>query len=209
MDKKRAAKEKSDAYLIEKRQEKMDMICRKAARVFSKNGFINSSLLDVSKAAGLSKGGIYHYFPNKEMLLFVITDRYMDILLDGLEDELRKMPDPNEQIRFFIWRHIDFYTKNVHESRIVMHGFEDMSPVNRKAIRKKTKRYIDILRTSIGAVFEDSAASAMKKKIALYSLSGMFNWIYWWYDPKGDITPAELAEELYRIFLFDLRSDVI
>ena len=209
MDKQRAVKEKSDAYLTEKRQKKMEMICRKAARVFSKNGFINSSLLDVSKAAGLSKGGIYHYFPNKEMLLFVITDRYMDILLDGLEDELRKMPDPKEQIRFFIRRHIDYYTKNVHESRIIMHGFEDISPVNRKALRKKTKRYINILRTSIGAFFEDSAASAMKKKTALYSLLAMFNWIYWWYDPKGVITPAELAEELYRIFLFDLRSDVI
>ena len=187
----------------------MEIICRKAARVFSENGFISSSLMDVSRAVGLSKGGIYHYFSSKQDLLFVIADTYMDILLDGLKNELRKIPDPKEQIRFFIRRHIDFYSKNVHESRIIIHGFDDLSLGNRKAVKKKTRRYIDILKTAIEAFFEDSAVNPMKRKIALYSLLGMFNWIYWWYDPKGVITPAELSEEIYRIFLFDLKKDII
>ena len=209
MDKQRTTKEKSDAYLTEKRQKKMEMICRKAARVFSTNGFSSSSLMDVSRACGLSKGGIYHYFSSKEELLFTLTDTYMDILLYGLENELRKIPDPKEQIRFFIRRHIDSYCKNVHETRIIIHGFNDFSPGNRKSVKKKTRRYIDILRTAIDAFFEDFAVSAVKRKIAIYSLLGMFNWIYWWYDPKGVITPAELSEEIYRIFLFDLKNDTI
>ena len=202
-------KKKSDTYLTEKRQKKMEMICWKAARVFSEKGFSSSSLKDVSRAAGLSKGGIYHYFSSKEELLFVIADTYMDILLDGLENKLRKIPDPKEQIRFFIRRHIDFHSKNVHESRIIMHGYNDFSPGNRKLVKKKTRRYIDILKATIDAFFEDSAVSAVKRKIALYSLLGMFNWIYWWYDPKGVITPAELSEEIYRIFLFDLKKNII
>lgn len=46
-----------------------DNITITALRLFLLNGYKNVSLVDVAKAAGITKGGIYHYFDSKESLL--------------------------------------------------------------------------------------------------------------------------------------------
>ena len=70
--------------LTEKARLSIDQICLKAAEVFSKKGFLSATLKDVSLAAGISKGGIYHYFSTKEELLYFIINRYMDKILKNL-----------------------------------------------------------------------------------------------------------------------------
>ena len=55
-------------------KKKTKTICRKAAQVFNSKGYRKATLINVSCAAGLSKGGIYHYFSTKKELLFTILD---------------------------------------------------------------------------------------------------------------------------------------
>ena len=56
----------------DKGREKIAEICTVAARVFSEKGYLAATLGDVAKAAGMTKGGIFHYFSTKEELLFLI-----------------------------------------------------------------------------------------------------------------------------------------
>lgn len=60
---------------FENRKEEIKKV---AAKVFVEKGFSNTSMEDLIKESGLSKGGFYHYYKNT-------TDIIYDLMLDGIE----------------------------------------------------------------------------------------------------------------------------
>jgi AcrR family transcriptional regulator len=58
-------------------------IVNKAAKVFIRKGYDRTSLVDLTKALGMSKGGLYHYIGSKEDILYLITD-FVAVRIDQL-----------------------------------------------------------------------------------------------------------------------------
>jgi AcrR family transcriptional regulator len=60
-----------------------------ATECFRLNGFHNTSMVQISKAAGMSVGHIYHYFENKEAIISSIVDRdllYLQTILQRIRE---------------------------------------------------------------------------------------------------------------------------
>jgi AcrR family transcriptional regulator len=55
-----------------------EQILDAAVKLFITQGYENSSVDEIAKEAGLSKGSIYWYFKSKLEILFEITDRYVE-----------------------------------------------------------------------------------------------------------------------------------
>lgn len=55
-----------------------------AEQLFSEKGVNNTSLADVAKRAGISKGTLYYHFSSKNDLVFAITESQMKILTKEL-----------------------------------------------------------------------------------------------------------------------------
>ena len=47
----------------------------------------------MSSAARMNKGGIFHYFHTKDEIVCFILSNYMDFVLEGLEEDLKKIGD--------------------------------------------------------------------------------------------------------------------
>jgi len=187
--------------LTKKGRSKVDEICRNAAEVFSSKGYINATLADVAHAVRMSKGGIFHYFSTKEELLFLILCRYMDRTLVALRAKLTSNASPQEKIRGFVYHHIGHYRDNFNESRLILHEHENLPRNYFEIIKSKEKEYTGILVEAIEELLGTDHESQRRAKIAAYSLIGMCNWPYIWYDPSGPVGPEELAEEICGIFL--------
>jgi AcrR family transcriptional regulator len=69
-----------------------DQIRAAAADCFSRHGFHGTSIAQISKAAGMSTGHIYHYFENKEAIIADIVAQDLERLLK-LTAELRAASD--------------------------------------------------------------------------------------------------------------------
>ncbi|MCB0013808.1 MAG: helix-turn-helix transcriptional regulator, partial [Anaerolineales bacterium] len=64
----------------EKQDERRNEILAAALQAFSENGYDKTSIDDVVRATGLSKGTIYWYFKNKQALFTAL----MEFVVDGL-----------------------------------------------------------------------------------------------------------------------------
>jgi AcrR family transcriptional regulator len=62
-------KEKSVVEGAGKRSERVESIVRSACEIMGRNGFINVSLSDIAKEAGVSKALLHYYFKNKDELV--------------------------------------------------------------------------------------------------------------------------------------------
>lgn len=74
-----------------------------AIRIMSEQGVNNVTLADVATAAGLSKGGLVHYFPSKDVLFKEsFREFFHRIFARGLET-MNQYTDPLERVLSFQW----------------------------------------------------------------------------------------------------------
>ena len=75
-----------------------EKIIHESLKLFSLNGFLSTSLLDIISAAETSKGGFYNHFTSKEELFYQVLDESRKIWrernlngLDEVEDSIGKL----------------------------------------------------------------------------------------------------------------------
>jgi AcrR family transcriptional regulator len=56
-------------------------IIEKSLRLFCVKGYYNTSINDILKATGLTKGGLYGHFPSKEDIWYAVYDEALTIWL--------------------------------------------------------------------------------------------------------------------------------
>jgi AcrR family transcriptional regulator len=185
--------EKYLKQLTPKELGKMTSIAKAAAKLFNEKGYLETSMDDISMTAKLSKGGIYHYFSSKNEILYFISTSFMGLLLKGLELELEKIEDNFSKIQFIISRHIGFYTKYISEAKTTLHEGHLLPPGYFKIIAEQERQYHQIV-SHVLSDFFDGHLSQGQLKVLTFILFGTCNGIYFWYDPKGSMTPEELSE---------------
>jgi len=75
---------------MKKATRRRQQILDAAVRVFAKNGFYNSKVLDVAREAGVANGTVYLYFPSKDDILMSIFEEQMSELIDYMKHEIQK-----------------------------------------------------------------------------------------------------------------------
>jgi TetR/AcrR family transcriptional regulator, fatty acid metabolism regulator protein len=79
--------------------DKRERILRAAVKVFAKNGFYDTRVSDVAKAAGVADGTIYLYFKSKDEVLVSLFEDRVEKLLGYLRRELPKLGGAPEKLR--------------------------------------------------------------------------------------------------------------
>lgn len=103
-----------------------EKILEAAARVFSRDGYVDARMLDIATEAGLSAGGLYRYFDNKtEVFAALVADLHEEFyrysghtrkLLS--EDPLAALTEANRG-----------YIEHYHRNRHVMRAFVEAASV--------------------------------------------------------------------------------
>lgn len=91
---------------MERNNGKYDQILKAAIKVFAKNGYFNSKVADIARAAGVADGTVYLYFKNKDDILVSIFMTVMDDVIGSLKQALSRMRDPLEKLRHVAVSHL-------------------------------------------------------------------------------------------------------
>ena len=168
-----------------------------ATAIFAERGFHATSMRDLSRASGMSLAGIYHYVRSKHELLFLIQDQCFAEVHAGAGAALETVTDPEDRVRAFIRHHVVFFTGHMDKMKVMSHEDDELEGTMRQQVRERKRGYVELL-TSLLARVDHRAINPL---VAGYTLFGMMNWIYTWYDPKGEIEPDQLAEQFSEVFL--------
>lgn len=179
--------------------EKLGRILRQSAAEIARRGFHNTSIRDISRAAGVSVSGLYYYVGSKEELLFLIQDHCFGTVLDNLERQLTGVADPPRRLQLLVENHLRFFAANMEEMTVLSHEADTLTGEYRTRINARKRRYTEICQEIMERL--QRPGCAMTPRTATFALFGMLNWIYNWYDPARDVPVAELADQMGRLFL--------
>ncbi len=175
-------------------------LCSVSSRLIHRKGFSNTTMREIARATGLSLGGLYHYFKNKEDLLFHILNHYMDLTLANLETDLDSLSSPREQVGFILQRHIRLYVDHYYEAKCLLHEREYLRGKRLAMIKAKERRYFEICRRVLSHLSREAGCQFIHPNVLTFSFFALVNWIYQWYDPQGVVSPSALTKQLTTLF---------
>lgn len=189
-------RERSDQY-----DEKKDLILRKAASLFARNGYEITSMIDVAKACNASKSHLYHYFSSKEDLLYAIVKEHTTMLLQRLAVVQELRATPAQRFERFVAIFVEVAADSRDEQLVLTNelGFLP-EPKRREIVAMETS----LMTTLIGILRELNPQRMGRVEVQTpYALLlfGMIIWTFTWYKKSGAIKPAELADYISDLFL--------
>jgi TetR/AcrR family fatty acid metabolism transcriptional regulator len=78
-------------------------IINSAKRLFADQGYQKTTILDISKQAGLSEAALYEYFQGKEDLLLTIPGLWVSELLQDIDEQLFGVKGAINRLHKFLW----------------------------------------------------------------------------------------------------------
>ena len=180
-----------------------DAMLAAAAHLFAERGYPSASISDLAQAFGVSKALLYHYYRDKEHLLFDIADRYIDRLVQLTEDADAGTA-PDALLRTLIERFMVAYEHAGDFHRVLVQDVKYLSPAHRAKVRAKQRVVIDAFTRAVAAAAPDLAGDRLLRPVTM-TLFGMMNWTFTWLRADGPVAHADLAPVIADLFLGGVR----
>lgn len=111
---------KTKEQFEEIRQRSMEAIKQNALELFGRKGYFNTSISDIAKAAGVSKGLMYNYFESKDALLAAIIQEAIEVGERLIEDAMRPEWSAYEQLEQMTKNSINLIKSNSHYWKLMI-----------------------------------------------------------------------------------------
>jgi AcrR family transcriptional regulator len=170
-----------------------------ASQLFGTKGYLETSMEDIASAAKVTKGGVYHYFRSKTEILYFICSTYVDLDLENLEQSLKGISKSADKIKFIIFRHIEHYATHEYAAKTLLNEAYCLPSKYFKQVKAREKQYFRIVTRVLSEYLGRRAQKDIVTALA-FTLFGMVNWIYSWYDPRKSLKPKELSNLIFEIF---------
>jgi len=87
------------------KQERRSLLIQAALSVFAEHGYHGATMQQVAERAGMSKGGLYEYFPSKDELLLGTAEAVINELFEESMQRLERSKGP---LRLRVTRHAEY-----------------------------------------------------------------------------------------------------
>jgi len=83
---------------LQKKQDKRKQIAKSTCNLFIEKGFVNISISEIAKVAGIGKGTVYEYFSNKEDIVFELMSCLQEDYDPKLQLNLENSNDAKQKV---------------------------------------------------------------------------------------------------------------
>jgi AcrR family transcriptional regulator len=187
-----------------KYDQKLVYVLKTSAAIFAEKGYHSTSIRDIARATKMSLSGLYYYFKSKDELLFFIQDYCFSTILDDCRRLLAGVDDPVHRLKLLIENHLNYF---VNKMKVLSHEANSISGDFLKKVNSKKRQYVDLAMELLEEIARKYGVKGLDIRVATFSLFGMMNWIYNWYNPRKDVDVAGLSQNMMRIFLSGFLGD--
>ncbi|PRA51927.1 TetR/AcrR family transcriptional regulator [Brucella pituitosa] len=192
------------------------VILETAAQCFMEQGFSTTSIDDVARRMGSTKGRIYHYYSSKTDLFFDVHREGMDRLFKAVEPVMTMNGSGLHRLEEMLMAHALAMMTNVAFEAVVvqgvhMHKLAATTPDQRRTLNDLIsirRRFEDLFKQIIRDGIDDGSIREVDVSIAAKAVLGAINWLSIWYQPRSAETESDkiaLAKEIVNIQINGLR----
>lgn len=176
------------------RSVKRDAVLKTAVLFFNEKGFHATSLDDVAESLNVTKPTIYHYFSNKDEILFECTRQGLETIKHAVAEVANRNGNAHQRLEALLHDYGLYMTQDFGMCVVRTADYE-LSEESRKQFRA-LKHEIDLLvRGLVAEGMEEGSIARDDPRLVTFTITGALNWIARWYQPDGPIS----AEDAVRV----------
>lgn len=186
-----------------KETKRSDGIRAAAAELFAKYGYGAVGVAELGEAVGLGRGALYHHITSKEDLLFDISWRYMQQLIDEGREIIAREIDPANRVRRLSRAMIGVVYDHRAEMTVCFREIHALSGDRQRNVSQLHQDYQQLWvdTVSMGVV---QGTFRPIEKAAIKGLMGMFFYSFLWLNPAGPQTANEIGDMFSDLILHSL-----
>lgn len=183
-----------------------EQIIRAAEKLFRDKGFEGTSMRDIASSVDIEAASLYSHIKSKDEILETICFRMADILIAAIDEVNDQYFNAEEKLRSAIKNHVNIIAGNMESASVFLREWRHLTPPKHKEFVDLRKRYEEGFTKILVNGEHENVLNAPDKKFAVLTILSALNWIVEWYNPKGKMTPDEIAEHLADFILTGLRT---
>ena len=145
-----------------------DQIVKAAVRLFSENGYFETTIDDIAKEADVSKGLIYLYFKDKHDLLFYALRFVLEIYEKDISSLLGKYSDPLAMLRMALRTYCHLVNDHKQETVLAYRSTKDLATAERSHVKLQESKSCRILRNCLEACIHNGILTPVNIDIMVY-----------------------------------------
>ena len=126
--------------------ERQQQIADAAAKLFSKQGYYRTNILQISELAGISSGLIYQYFKNKEEVLFLTVLQVLESYEREIPAALKGVEHPLERLTTALRAYCGVVDSQRDGTVLAYRSTKSLLPEQQAVIKKAELRTNDLLK---------------------------------------------------------------
>jgi TetR/AcrR family transcriptional regulator, cholesterol catabolism regulator len=172
-----------------------------ATAQFGREGYEHSKWADVAAAVGIGSTALYHYFESKLHCLYEIMAEALQDELEQFERITQEHDDFTEGLVAVLNAVFDLTEQEVLRNRLLV-SEQVLVGVHRTSVREEEARQLARARTRdlefAWATFltrgmEQGAIPEADARLLTRAILGLYNSVFHWYRPRGDLALADVA----------------
>ncbi len=181
-------------HIRDKRNRRRGEILEAALRAFREKGYHATTLDDIAEHVGVGKTALYHYFPDKEAILYECHRESLAEVRRLMANAAKNGGSAAERLGFVIREHVRVMIETLGGSPLAFEVTALSSERQAEVIQARDE-YERGLRTIIENGVKAGEFRPVDSKIAVFAILGAINWIARWYRPDGAVKAPQLGEQ--------------
>ena len=178
---------------------------QQAARLFAAQGFHNTSMAEIGKACGVSKALLYHYYRDKEQILFDIADSHVEQLLAIVAAVADRALQPEAHLQALVSGFMAEYAHSQARHVVLVQDVKFLSPEQFAVVLDKQRRVVAAFAAAIEGLEPGLRSRGLDRAVTMI-LFGMINWTFTWLKADGPLSHDDIAPLITGILLHGIRG---
>ncbi|WP_343956507.1 TetR/AcrR family transcriptional regulator [Yaniella flava] len=175
-------------------------ILRTAAELFSQNGYHATGLSELGDAVNLGRGALYYHIGSKEQLLYDLSVRHVQEMVDYGESLVNTPLPVEERFRRLSRKLMRVIADNRQEWTVYFREAHALSGRRSEKVRDLRSRFASVWRTLLNEG-QSTGDFYQVDSLTVQAVLGMHNYSYLWINPDGHKSPEEIADHFCDILL--------
>jgi AcrR family transcriptional regulator len=180
-------------------------IIRIAAELFDRQGYAQTSVDQIARAANLQKASLYHYCDSKADLLVQVHNDFMDLLFRKLRDIEVRGEAPEIQLRSVVLDIVSLMSTHRAYVRTLFEHYREAPEKDRRRIAMLRRKYEDTVMNIVEKGIADGSLRDIDPHYVTMTIFGAANWTYQWYGRSGGDV-ARVSDAICAVLFEGLRS---
>lgn len=173
--------------------EKRGAILKGAARLFAERGYAGASVKMIASACGISKALLYHYYSDKEAVLFDILHAHLHGLVAAVEAVEEGGAEPRARLEALCTALLEEYRDADAEHQVQLAALRLLPAERQEELKALERRLVDLFSGAIADLLPGLRDDRTLLRPLTMSLFGMLNWHYLWFREGRGMTRADYA----------------